>query len=148
MSSAQHNSPGAWAKRFHLASRASMERILRPYDVGSTQWYVMYQLAHHGPTPQREFLAILRVEKPTLSDIVRALVRKELIDQMPDPKDQRQRLLSLTEAGKRLWDSLPDPIALGREIAFAGVDQATLNMVASVLKSATEKLNHHEETET
>lgn len=143
MDYSSQSSAGAWAKRFHLASRTAMERILRPYDLGSTQWYVLHQLAHHGPTAQGEFLGLLQVEKPTLSEIVRALVRKGFIDQTPDPKDQRQRVLALTDAGGRLWEKLPDPIAINRTIAFENVDEATLETVVRVLRAATERLNNH-----
>jgi len=137
-------SVGAWAKRFHLTTRASMERILRPYDLGSTQWYVLHQLANHGPTAQRQFLGILQIEKPTLSDIVAALVRKGFIEQSPDAADQRQRVLTLTDAGRQLWDDLPDPIASMRAVAFEGIDGETLDLVAGVLRTATERLHNHD----
>jgi DNA-binding MarR family transcriptional regulator len=136
-----HNSAGAWAKKYHLASRTMIERILRPYDLGSTQWYVLYQLAHNGPTPQRDFLALLQIEKPTLSDVVSALVRKGFVEQTPDLKDQRQRVLTMTASGRTLWAELPDPIALILDIAFDGVSEETLELVASVLRTATERLN-------
>lgn len=120
-----------------------IEGILRPYDLGSTQWYVLYQLANNGPTPQRDFPALLQVEKPTLSEVVRALVRKGFVSQEPDPDDQRQRVLALTETGRSLWDELPDPIARILEIAFEGVDDATLETVVTVLRTATTRLNTH-----
>lgn len=137
-----HNSAGAWAKRYHLASRAAIERILRPYDLGSTQWYVLHQLVHHGPTAQRDFPKLLQIEKPALSDVVSALVRKGFVDQAPDPKDQRQRILSLTADGRELWQKLPDPIAIILATAFDGVDEETLNLVVSVLRTATERLTN------
>lgn len=150
MGNDNHDSAGAWAKKYHIASRAMIERILRPYDLGSTQWYVLYQLAHQGPTPQRDFLSLLQIEKPTLSEVVSALVRKELITQTPDSRDQRQRILTLTASGMALWNDLPDPISLILSIAFEGVDEATLDLVAKVLRAATERLNTHipEGTET
>ncbi|MFC6338047.1 MarR family transcriptional regulator [Pseudomonas sp. CCM 7891] len=119
-----------------------IERILRPYDLGSTQWYVLYQLANHGPTAQRDFPALLQIEKPTLSDLVRALVRKGFVTQTPDPLDQRQRILKLTDAGSKLWKELPDPIALILALAFEGVDKPTLELVTTVLKRATERLSN------
>ena len=137
-------SAGAWAKRFHLATRAAMERILRPYDLGSTQWYVLHQLANHGPTPQRHFLGILQVEKPTLSEIVAALVRKGFVEQSPDAADQRQRVLTLTDVGRRLWENLPDPIASMRAVAFEDIDGDSLDLVANVLRTATERLQTHD----
>ncbi len=143
LSDSNHTSAGAWAKRYHLASRAMIERVLRPFDLGSTQWYVLYQLVHHGPTAQRDFPKLLQIEKPALSDVVGALVRKGFIDQAPDPNDQRQRILRLTDRGGELWDELPDPIALILEVAFEGVDEDTLKLVAGVLQAATERLNNH-----
>ncbi len=42
---------GAWAKRCYFAGRAVMDSALRPYDLGSVQWYVLAcQLATSGPT--------------------------------------------------------------------------------------------------
>lgn len=134
---------GAWAKRFHFASRAVMESVLRPYDLGSTQWYVLYHLAIDGPTVQRDLARALQIEAPTLSGIVATLVRKGLVDQLPDPGDQRQRKLQLTLSGQRLWDELPDPIALARSIAFDGVDAAEIETAMQVLQAATLRLTNH-----
>jgi DNA-binding MarR family transcriptional regulator len=117
-----------------------MDSVLRPYDLGSTQWYVLYQLANDGPTRQRELVRLLEIERATLSVIVSALVRKGLVHQEPDPDDQRQRVLSLLPAGRELWDQLPDPMALIRATAFDGVEPAELETVARVLQTATQRL--------
>ena len=76
-----HGSVGAWAKSYYFAVLAAMESILRPYDLGFTQFYVLYQLANHGPTMQRDLGRVLQIERATLSGIVATLVRKGLIDQ-------------------------------------------------------------------
>ncbi|MFT4123108.1 MAG: MarR family transcriptional regulator, partial [Microbacteriaceae bacterium] len=91
----QHESAGAWAKKYHLATRMVMENVLRPYDLGPSQWYVLYQLATVGPTPQRELVDILQVERATLTGVVAALVRKSLVVQEPSSTDQRQKTLRL-----------------------------------------------------
>lgn len=137
-----NNSVGAWAKRYFLASREVMEATLRPHGLGSTQWYVLWALANHGPQVQRDFLDVLQVEKPTLSEIVGALVRKGLIEQKTAPKDQRQRLLTLTTAGRRLWKTLPNPLDLIVTHGFEGFSEADLAIAARVLQGATERLNH------
>ncbi|MFS2002215.1 MarR family winged helix-turn-helix transcriptional regulator [Duganella sp. CT11-25] len=135
-------SAAAWVKRYYLASRALMETTLRPHDLGSTQWYVLWQLANNGPTVQRDFLNLLQVEKPTLSEIVGALVRKGFIKQTPAADDQRQRLLTITPAGLKLWKGLPDPIDLILKVSFDAVDDAELATVVRVLQGATERLSH------
>ena len=134
---------GAWAKRYYFAVRATMESILRPYDLGPTQYYVLYQLANDGPTMQRDLGRLLQIERPTLSGIVTTLVRKGLIAQLPGSEDQRQRVLQLTEAGMKRWKELPDPLARIRAIAFDGADAEELAIAVRVLQAATQQLNDH-----
>jgi MarR family transcriptional regulator, lower aerobic nicotinate degradation pathway regulator len=135
------NAVAGWVKRYFLATRAVMEATLKPHDLGSTQWYVLWHLVHHGATVQREFLSLLQIEKPTLSEVVGALVRKGFIEQTPHADDQRQRLLTITAAGLAVWKRLPDPIDLILKASFDGIEQAELATVARVLQGATERLN-------
>jgi DNA-binding MarR family transcriptional regulator len=139
----QHDSVGAWSKRLYFASRALMDAVLRPYDLGSTQWYVLYQLANEGPTMQRDLVRLLQIERATLSGVVATLVRKGFIDQMPDTEDQRQRMLRLTTSGKKLWKELPDPIMLIRSLSFDGINHEELATARRVLQAATERINNH-----
>jgi DNA-binding MarR family transcriptional regulator len=138
-----HESVGAWAKSYYFAVRAAMESVLRPYDLGSTQWHVLYQLANDGPTMQRDLGRMLQIERATLSGIVATLVRKGLVDQIPGSEDQRQRMLRITAAGMKLWEELPDPLARIRAIAFDGSDAAELATALRVLQAATQRLNDH-----
>ena len=117
-----------------------MEAVLRPYDLGATQWYVLYQLAHDGPTMQRDLLRMLQVERATLSVVVGTLVRKGLVEQVPDRVDQRQKLLRMTAAGAKLWGELPD-LTLIHKVAFEGIDDAAIATAVSVLQIATERLD-------
>ncbi len=131
---------GSWAKKYFLASRALMESVLRPYDLGNTQWYVLYLLANDGPINQRDLTRMLEIERATLSGVIGALVRKGLIDQMPDPDDQRQKVLQITTTGRNLWVTLPDPIELIAAVAFDGVDDEEIATTNRVLKDATQRL--------
>ena len=139
----QHNSVGAWAKRYYFANRAMIESVLRPYELGSTQWYVLYQLATDGLTRQRDLAQTLHLERATLSAVVSSLVSRGLVDQIPDDADQRQRLLQLTTAGAKLWKALPDPLATIRSISLANSDDVELATAIRVLKAATQRLNDH-----
>ncbi|MEW5809160.1 MAG: MarR family transcriptional regulator [Actinomycetota bacterium] len=125
-----------------MAARAAMEDALRPHGLGSTQWYVLHQLTHGGPTLQRDLQRTLQVERATLSVVVTALVSKGLIEQLPEPSDQRQKLLRMTAAGRRLWKQLPDLTRI-EDTAFAGMDADDLATAANVLRTATERLENH-----
>jgi len=104
---------------------------------------VLHRLVNVGPTLQRDLGQLLRVERATLSGIVATLVRKGLVDQEPDAVDQRQRLLSLTAAGRALWADLPDPVALALGVSFEGADEADLAVARRVLAEGTRRLLEH-----
>lgn len=137
------DSVGAWAKHYYLTLRALMDSELRDSGLGPTQWYALWQLVNVGPTLQRDLSVALRIERATLSGIVTTLVRKGLIEQTADGTDQRQRLLTITDAGRALWATLPNPVALAHEIAFADADPAELAIARRVLADATQRLLDH-----
>jgi DNA-binding MarR family transcriptional regulator len=139
----QQDSVGAWAKHYHLASRALMEATLREHGLGPTQWYVLHRLVNVGPTLQRDLSQLLRIERATLSGVVATLVRKGLVTQQPDAVDQRQRLLSVTDAGRTLWADLPDPVELALAVSFAGADPEELAVTRRVLRAATSRVEEH-----
>lgn len=121
-----------------------MEDTLRGHGIGTTQWYVLHHLAQVGPTMQRELVRLLQIERATLSIIIGALVRKGLVEQVPDAVDQRQKLLRLTPAGTALWGELPD-LGFIHDAAFAGFSDADIETTVRVLKAATERLNQRME---
>jgi DNA-binding MarR family transcriptional regulator len=136
----QHESPGAWAKKYYLASQLVMDSVLRRHDLGPTQWYVLYQLAMSGATPQRDLVRMLQIERATLSGVVAALVRKGLVEQTADATDHRQKVLTITPAGAAVWQELPDPIALILGAAFDGVPDDDVDTTVRVLRAATGRL--------
>ena len=138
-----HEGVGAWAKRYYFTYREALESALRPFGLGSTQWYVLYQLANSGPTMQRDLRQMLKLERATLSVVVATLVRKGLIEQAPGADDRRQRMLELTPAGTELWARLPDPIAEIRSIAFGPTSDADAAIAIRVLREATRRLTEH-----
>ncbi|TZG33511.1 MarR family transcriptional regulator [Agrobacterium sp. B1(2019)] len=132
---------GAWTKRCYFAGRAVMDSVLRPYDLGSVQWYVLYQLATAGPTMQRDLVRLLTIERATMTGIVATLVRKGLVEQEPDRVDQRQKLLRITATGAKLWRELPD-LSFIRSVAFDGIDAAEIAATVRVLQTATVRLEN------
>lgn len=131
---------GAWAKRCYFAGRAAMDIALRPYGVGTAQWYILHKLHHDGPTMQRDLLQMLQVERATLSGMVAALVRKGLVEQVPDTSDLRKKCLQLTETGTQLWDELPD-LRFIHDTAFGGLDPVEVETAIRVLRHATQQLD-------
>lgn len=116
-----------------------MEDALRVHGLGATQWYVLHQLATVGPTKQRDLVEKLQVERATLSAVVGTLVAKNLVEQVQDTVDLRQKSLRFTPAGEKLWAELPD-LSFIQQAAFGGVSEADAAIVVRVLRTATERL--------
>lgn len=131
----------SWTKRCYFAGRALMDAALRPYGLGSVQWYVLHRLVSAGPTMQRDLVRLLDIERATMSGIVATLVRKGLVQQEPDHMDQRQKRLRLTGAGDALWATLPD-LTFIRSAAFDGLDEADIAVTLRVLRTAAERLEN------
>lgn len=136
-----HGAAGAWAKRCYFAGRAAMEALLRPFGLGSTQWYILHHLVHEGPTMQRDLGRLLQVERSTLTVIIGALVRKGWVEQVADKADQRRKVLRTTAAGLELWDKLPELAKVINETAFGGISDADIDTTVRVLRLATERLD-------
>jgi MarR family transcriptional regulator, lower aerobic nicotinate degradation pathway regulator len=136
----EHEGIGAWAKRYYFTNREALESALRPFGLGSTQWYALYQLVNHGSTLQRDLGQLLHLERATLSGVVATLVRKGLINQVEGEGDRRQRMLELTPAGARLWARLPDPFAEIRAVSFGATSDEDKATVMRVLQEATGRL--------
>lgn len=73
--------PSTKAEDGCLFYTVTLHATLRPYGLGSTQWYVLWHLANSGPVVQRDLGRSLELERPTLSGIIATLVRKVLIQQ-------------------------------------------------------------------
>lgn len=131
---------GHWVKRFYLVSAREMDSLLGPYDLGRTQWYVLYHVNEAGTLPQRELQSILEVESATLTPLVGTLIKKGWLRQQPSPGDRRGKILTLTPAGSKHFRSVPNPIFAGRRKALAGIDPADIENARKVIEHAVRNL--------
>jgi MarR family transcriptional regulator, lower aerobic nicotinate degradation pathway regulator len=127
-----------WAKRCFFAGRTLIDDALRPYELGATQWFVLRELAS-GAVHQRDLVRRLAIERATLSVVVANLVRKGLLEQVRGEADQRRKLVRLTDAGKALWERLPD-LDFIHQVAFGSEADEMLAATAGVLQRATERM--------
>lgn len=134
------NSLGHWVKRFYLLSVREMDYLLSPYDLGRTQWYILFHLNEAGTLPQRELQSILNIESATLTPLVSALVKKGWVLQCPSPNDKRSRILSLTKEGVNHFLNIPNPILGARRKALAGINPSAIEKARKVLEQAVYNL--------
>lgn len=94
---------------------------------------VLFLAGDRRPRRQTEVVSALASTPPTVSDAVRALTAKQLVERRRDPADSRAVTLTLTEAGRAEAERLavvPEPLA----DALAAVGDAD---VAAMLRGVT-----------
>ncbi|MCO5998136.1 MarR family winged helix-turn-helix transcriptional regulator [Actinoallomurus rhizosphaericola] len=99
---------GAVAGRLRVALVALNRRMRKdwPEHLTPSRLSALTTIAADGPLPVGELARRMAVSTPTVSHIVDALAKLELIDRRPDPRDRRVCRLVLSDAGDELLDDL------------------------------------------
>ena len=88
---------GRWISIFDRLMKMYYDRGLREYDIGwGQQFYVEYLYDHPGASPQ-EMAECIRVDKATLTKIMKKLTEIAYIWIVGDQQDRRVKHLYLTE---------------------------------------------------
>lgn len=115
---------------FFLAYRdlsASADAILAELGLGRAHHRALHFVGRRDGIAVSELLALLRITKQSLARVLAELVARGLVLQVRGPRDRRQRLLSLTGAGRALERRLFERqrermVAAYREAGGAAVD--------------------------
>jgi DNA-binding MarR family transcriptional regulator len=70
-----------------------------------TQLSAMASLHQHGPMSPGELATRERVQPPSMTRVIAALVERGFINRSPHPTDGRQTVVALTEAGRDYVDA-------------------------------------------
>ena len=71
-------------------------------DITPTQWATLAKLHELGPTSQNLLGRNTAMDGATIKGVVDRLTTRGLIETRADPEDGRRRVVSLTDAGRRL----------------------------------------------
>ncbi|MEZ2132545.1 MULTISPECIES: MarR family winged helix-turn-helix transcriptional regulator [unclassified Sinorhizobium] len=81
------------------------DESLRPVGLTNGQFSLMMSLNRPEPPAMGPVAALLAMDQTTLTAALKPLVRKGWVTVTPNPRDKRERLLSLTGAGKTVLAS-------------------------------------------
>jgi len=98
------------------------------------EWRVIAVLGEGGDMTQQAIGRVTRMDKVTVSRAAIALVDRGLARRSPNADDQRSHHLSLTKAGRMLYDEVtPMAVAIDRQI-FAGFSPEELASLREMLE--------------
>ena len=97
------------------------------------EWRIIAVIAEGEAMSQQAIGVRTQMDKVTVSRAAIALVDRGLVDRRPNPVDQRSHLLSLSAAGRALYDNVaPKALALEARI-FASLSPAEQRAFADML---------------
>jgi Transcriptional regulators len=97
-----------------LTSNALAQIYAERFGLSIPAWRVVATLGQYDERTARDIAAHGVMHKSTVSRAVSALEQRGLISRRPNEDDRREEWLALTEAGRRIYDSIV-PEALGFE---------------------------------
>jgi DNA-binding MarR family transcriptional regulator len=115
--------------RFHLNSVLAQAGA----GISPEQWFILFKLWNQPPLPQNALTDPVLHDEPNIARLVRSLEAQGYVMRVVDDDDKRQRLVSLTEAGRDFMESLFPHIIAARESIFDGITAAEIDLLVDVL---------------
>ena len=127
----------------NLAFGRAYKPILEALGLTYTQWIAIVSLADQDNQTVGQLGETLFLESNTLTPILKKLEAMGYVRRQRDPKDERQVVVSLTDAGRRLRDkglamNLVTATGLGPE-DFAKMQKGVVNLRDNLIRHAEEK---------
>ncbi|NCP10482.1 MAG: winged helix-turn-helix transcriptional regulator [Sphingomonadales bacterium] len=115
------NLPRFLPYQLSIASNAVSQLIAEDYqarfDLRIPEWRLIAVIGDRGDMTQRRLVDATRMDKVSVSRATRRLVERGLLDRVPHKGDARSHHLTLTVAGRALYeDVVPHALAIEREV--------------------------------
>jgi DNA-binding MarR family transcriptional regulator len=125
-------------------SRALSHIYAKRYRIGVPEWRVLVTLGQFGAMTAKGIGVHSHMHKTKVSRAVALLERRKLVARRPNRSDLREAFLSLTAAGREIYDELT-PIALNfaRQLlqTVDAADRAALDRALKMLTERSEQLS-------
>lgn len=112
----------------------TIDQGLADQGLGRAHHRALYFIARQPDLTVSQLLALLAITKQSLGRVLNELIERELVEMRPGERDRRQRLLRLSEAGRRLETELFDALRERLSAAYASAGQAAVGGFWAVLE--------------
>jgi DNA-binding MarR family transcriptional regulator len=106
-------------------------------DLSPSLTAALSTVERHGPLIPSELAARERVQRPTATRVLARLEEQGLIERMPDPRDGRSSLVTVTTAGRELLAELrtrKTAFLAARIETLTAEERATLERASDILE--------------
>jgi len=113
-------------RRVFSAVRSHFREIEKHAGIGGAQVWALSLVEQHPGLGVKDLALAMDIHPSTASNLVKALVARQLIDAVRLPSDRRAIQLHLRPGGALVLGKVPRPMAGVLPAALAGLDQGTL----------------------
>lgn len=133
---------GRWASIFDRLMKMYYDRNLSEFEIGwGQQFYVEYLYVHPGATPQ-EMAEHIRVDKATLTKMIKKLNEVGYIQVEGDQRDHRVKHLYLTEKAISAAEKIKKIHGDFYETLRAGISAEDIALTERTLQKMANNINH------
>lgn len=132
---------GRYISIFDRLMKMYYDRGLSTFEIGwGQQFYVEYLYDHPGASPQ-EMVEYIRVDKATLTKIIKKLAKVDYIEVIGDERDRRVKHLYLTEKAIPAAKQIKKIHAEFYDVLSAGISPAELASAEQTLQQMVYNIN-------
>jgi len=121
--------------------RRRFDEHARDHQLTLPQWRALAQLALNDRLSQVTLAGLIESDPMTLSGIIDRLESKNLVERVPDPDDNRAKLLRVTPEGHALVATMKELAGPIRDRAMAGVSLEDIEATIRTLSQIRDNLN-------
>jgi DNA-binding MarR family transcriptional regulator len=121
--------------RLQAVSGAPIVRLLEGrHGITRREWRLLALLADRGPLSPSHLAEQGQLDRARTSRSIGMLVSKQLVQRVALPSDPRRAQVSLTEAGRKLYDEVFPQIAAMNTQLLSVLDEATVEVLATAIE--------------
>jgi DNA-binding MarR family transcriptional regulator len=133
-------------RRADQSISASFYDVLTHHGIARSEWRVLAVLHEFGPLPVLEVADAALSPQPTVTHALRRLEQRGLVTRTDSETDRRQRIVTITEQGFQITQTLIDE---ARDLAHRVLaDIPGLDDLAAQLRTLTDTVKHRAELQT
>jgi len=130
---AQHERPGYLVNRAARLMLRLADIRFRPLGLGVASFPVLSMLRTGQKLSQKELALCVRIEQPSMAQLLSRLERDGMIKRSPDPSDGRSTLISITGKALAVLPQIDAAIDAGNELALAGMSDSEIKLLIDLL---------------
>ena len=121
--------------------RLNRSFVVAGHDVTIVQWRILTCLWREDGQRQQDLADVVRKDKTSITRLIDGMEKRDLVVRIPDRLDRRQKLIYLTDKGKRLREELMQIVQSTSLGAQEGIKPEHLDVFRDVLAKLRDNLS-------